>query len=391
MIITEFCTGCRACEQLCPKQCISMKSNEEGFLVAEIDESGCIGCGLCQKRCPQNNMPEKHSPIKVLAVRYKKDVELKESASGGAFVALAHRVLEQEGVVFGAAYGEGWKVGHISVRKEEDLYKLQGSKYVQCDTLHTYLEVKTLLNEGRKVLFSGTPCQIAGLRSFLRKDYDNLLTIDLICHGVASPKLFQKYIEWLGIETKGKILYYNFRDKSGGWGLGYKAKVKTKTKTKTKTKIANLDPYYYHFLKGDTYRECCYRCRYCTQERVGDITLGDYWGIEQEHSKFYSTKGVSVMLLNTDKALGCFEQARSLFYTQESTFEQASRKNHNLLSPTKRALLRDTVYNHLNDMSAAEYFSTVLKVPHSIKNTLKAIFPMRIKLFLKSIQLCLHH
>lgn len=382
MTITEFCTGCRACEQLCPKQCISMKSNKEGFLTAEIDENVCIHCGLCQKRCPQNNMPDKHNPIKVLAVRYKKDKELKNSASGGAFVALAHQILERNGVVFGAAYGEDWKVGHIAVRKEEDLYKLQGSKYVQCDTLHTYSEVKTLLSEGKKVLFSGTPCQIGGLRSFLRKDYDNLFTVDLICHGVASPKLFQKYIEWLGKETKGKILYYNFRDKSGGWGLGYKAKTKTKTKTKT----ANLDPYYYHFLKGDTYRECCYRCRYCTQERISDITVGDYWGIEREHPKFYSTKGVSVMLLNTEKALNCFEQAKSMFYIQESTFKQASRNNHNLLSPTKRTLLRDTVYNQLDDRNTEEYFNTVLKTPNRFVDKLKGLLPMRMKLILKTIK-----
>lgn len=359
-----------------------MKSNEEGFLVAEIDESVCINCGLCQKRCPQNNMPEKHSPVKVLAVRYKKKMELKDSASGGAFVALAHRVLEENGVVFGAAYGEDWKVGHIAVRKEEDLYKLQGSKYVQCDTLHTYSEVKTLLSEGKKVLFSGTPCQIGGLRSFLRKDYDNLFTVDLICHGVASPKLFQKYIEWLGKETKGKILYYNFRDKSGGWGLGYKAKTKTKTKTKT----ANLDPYYYHFLKGDTYRECCYRCRYCTQERISDITVGDYWGIEREHPKFYSTKGVSVMLLNTEKALNCFEQAKLMFYIQESTFEQASRQNHNLLYPTKRPQMRDTVYNRLNEMDTTEYFNTVLKAPDRLADRIKGLLPMRMKLILKIIK-----
>ena len=129
---------------------------------------------------------------------------------------MAHKVLEQNGVVFGAAYEEDWKVGHIAVHKEGDLYKLQGSKYVQCNTLNTYLEVKNLLNEGKIILFSGTPCQIGGLYSFLRRDYDNLLTIDLICHGVPSPKLFQKYIEWLGKEANGKILYYNFRDKSGG-------------------------------------------------------------------------------------------------------------------------------------------------------------------------------
>lgn len=359
-----------------------MKSSDEGFLVAEIDEKRCVDCGLCRKRCPQNNMPDKHSPKKVLAVRYKKDTELKDSASGGAFVALAHRVLEQNGVVFGAAYDEDWTVGHIAVYKEEDLYKLQGSKYVQCDTLHIYSEVKNLLNKGKTVLFSGTPCQIGGLRAFLKKDYDNLLTTDLICHGVASPKLFQKYIEWLGIETKGKILYYNFRDKSGGWGLGYKAKTKTKTKTKT----ANSDPYYYHFLKGDTYRECCYRCRYCTRERVGDITIGDYWGIEQAHPSFYSTKGVSVMLLNTEKALKWFGQVENSFYIQASTFEQAARQNHNLLSPTRRPKMRDTVYNHLDDMDVEGYFNTVLKTPNRFVDRIKGMLPMRLKLILKTIK-----
>lgn len=198
----------------------------------------------------------------------------------------------------------------------------------------------------------------------------------MICHGVPSPKLFQKYIEWLGKEANGKILYYNFRDKSGGWGLGYIIKTKT----------ANLDPYYYHFLRGNTYRECCYCCKYCTKERIGDMTLGDYWGIEIEHPKFYSTKGVSVMLLNTDKALKWFGQVRNLLYVQESTFEQVSRKNHNLLSPTQRPKMRDTVYNHLDDIDVEEYFKTILKTPNRFSDKLKGLFPMRLKLILKTIK-----
>lgn len=379
--ITEFCTGCRACEQLCPKRCISMKSNKEGFLVAEIDENVCIHCGLCQKRCPQNQLSEKHRPIKALAVRYKDNESLKNSASGGAFIAMAHRFVKQGGTVFGAAYLEDWKVGHVAVHDGADLYRLQGSKYVQCDTQHTYSEVKALLEDGKQVLYSGTPCQIGGLRAFLRKDYGNLLTIDLICHGVASPKLFQKYIEWLGKETGGKILYYNFRDKAGGWGLGYRAKTKTKTKTKT----ANLDPYYYHFLKGDTYRECCYRCNYCTQERIGDITVGDYWGIEREHPKFYSTKGVSVVLLNTDKALSLLERVKDVFYIQESTFEKAAKKNHNLLSPTPRPQVRNSIYAHMEDMDTGTYFGTVLKTPNRLADRVKGSLPMRVKLIFKTI------
>lgn len=384
MIITEFCAGCRVCEQLCPKQCIILRSTEEGFLVAEIDENKCIDCGLCRKRCPQNNLPEKFAPKKVLAVRFRDDRKLMDSASGGAFAAIAQTFIEHNGVVFGASYKEDWTVGHTAVYNVKELYKLQGSKYVQSDVSETYSEVKALLNDGRKVLFSGTPCQIGGLRAFLKKDYENLLTMDLICHGVASPELFKKYIGWLGKKTKGEILYYNFRDKSSGWGLGYKAKAKTKTKTKTKT--ANLDPYYYHFLKGDTFRECCYRCHYCTKERVGDLTVGDYWGIEQAHPSFYSMKGVSVMFLNTDKALWWFEQAKSLFYIQESTFGQASRKNHNLLFPTKRPQSRDIVYKHLNDINADTYFNKILKAPNRFVDKIKDMLPVRVKLILKIIK-----
>ena len=382
MMITDFCTGCRACEQLCPKNCISMEVSQEGFLFAKIDESTCINCNLCRKHCPQNNIPQKYEPRNVLAVRYNKDAELKNSASGGAFVAIAHGMLSQGGVVFGAAYLDDWKVGHISVETGTGLRKLQGSKYVQSDTQKTFAEIKMLLDEGKMILFCGTPCQIGGLRAFLRKDYDNLLTIDLICHGVASPILFQKYIEWLGIKTNGKILYYNFRDKSGGWGLGYRAK----TKTKTKTKPANLDPYYYHFLKGDTYRECCYHCNYCTKGRVGDITIGDYWGIEKEHPMFYSTKGVSVVLLNTDNGLRWFERVKNMFYVQESSFEQAARKNHNLLYQTKRPDFRDVVYQKMNSQPTNEYFDKVLTVHVGLSTRIKGFLPMKIKLILKTIK-----
>lgn len=387
MTITEFCTGCRACEQHCPKQCITMRNNEEGFLIAQIDENICINCGLCRKYCPQNNTPEKHLPIKVLAVRNKDNKSLRNSASGGAFVAMGQYTLSQEGIVFGAAYRDDWAVGHIAVYDSKDLYKLQGSKYVQSDTQNTYSEVKTFLDKGKKVLFSGTPCQIGGLRAFLRKNYENLLTVDVICHGVASPKLFQKYIEWLSKKMKGKILLYNFRDKAGGWGL----ECKVRTKTKTKTMAANSDPYYYHFLNGDTYRECCYHCNYCSKERVSDITIGDYWGIEREHPNFYSTKGVSVILLNTEKALKWFEEVKEMFYVHESTFEQAAKENHNLSSPTKRTPIRDSIYTHINDMDVIEYFDTILKAPEHNIDKIKKLLPMKVKLILKTLKLRLIH
>ena len=358
---------------------MSMQPNKEGFLESFIDYEKCVDCGLCRLVCPQNTKLHLLKPQKALAARDKNDTELKKSASGGAFAAAARVILSQGGVVVGAAYNDDMTVSHHIVDGLKDLPKLQSSKYVQSNTARTFKEVKKMLRDGRTVLYSGTPCQIAGLKGFLRKDYDNLYTMDVICHGVASPKLFAKYMEWLGGKMGGKIIYYDFRDKSTGWGLDYM----TKTKTKTKTMPCSLDPYYHHFLKGDTYRECCYYCLYARQERVSDITIGDYWGIENEHPEIYSTKGVSCLLVNTEKGKFLWNLISSEFISLESTFDKVARANHNLKAPTPRPAVRDNIYKQIDELPVNEYFASHLSVPFNLKARIKSVLPVGLKVLIK--------
>lgn len=382
--VNLLCTGCRACELKCSHHAITMIQDEEGFLCATIDMNKCTGCGLCLKICPQSYPVESHNPIAVYALRDKDDDEIYKSASGGAFAVLARTAIEkQNAVVFGAAYTDkDLHVGHIAISGIEKLSSLQGSKYVQSNTLETFKEVKSSLGEERRVIYTGTPCQIAGLKAFLQKDYANLLTVDLICHGVPSPLLFEKYLSWLSVKYS-KVVKYDFRDKSGGWGLNMKAILISKTVKKR----GILDPYYYHFLEGNTYRECCYYCRYCRKERVGDITIGDYWGIEVEHPDFLSTKGISCVLINTPKGIAAFDEMRGNVFHLESSFDKIARHNGNLLHPTHRKFIRNIIYDGIEDKALEVFFKNNLSFPVSIRSRAKAIVPMKTRLFIKKMSI----
>ncbi len=380
LTITEQCTGCRACEQLCIKNAIEMFYDTEGFLTAKINDSKCVNCGACSKICPQNNIQLKNVPKNVFAVRLKDDEVLQHSASGGAFAGISTEILRNGGVVFGVKYDTLWNVQFVKITDVQDLCTIQSSKYVQANTLNSFDDVKRLLMSGITVLYAGTGCQIGGLKAFLKHDYSNLITVDLICHGVTSPLLFKKYIVWLEHNEADKILEYNFRDKSIGWGLDYL----TRTKTRTKTRSCSVDPYYHHFLKGDMYRECCYQCKYASHERPGDFTIGDFWGIAKEHPDFYSDKGVSCVLLNTDKAIALWTNLQSRFHYIKSTFDKVSRHNGNLLAPTIRPTNRDGIYDGIGvDVEGLWFDSFAKKFKPSLKARIKSLLPIWLLKLLK--------
>lgn len=368
-MIQDKCYGCRGCEQACPKHCISMEPSGEGFLYPVIREKDCVHCGLCLQACPVKRAEiHRNIPQRVYAFRNRNTEEIMRSASGGAADVAAGIILRQNGVVYGAAYDEHFAVKHIEVTNELEKERLQSSKYVQSDIGNCYSRTKKMLSDGRMVLFTGTPCQIAGLYAFLGGDHPNLYTLDLICHGVPSPKFFEKYLDYQKHEMNGNVIYYNFRSKDKrGWGTQYLLK----TMTKSKTKALSLDRYGKHFMDGDCYRESCYQCPYANTDRVGDITVGDFWGISKSHPEFNSPKGVSSVFINTEKGKCLFEKMRLFAEVEEATLGEGMMKQHNLVSPSDRPKRRDSFYKDIDKPG----FIEELKIGLQIKTRLKSVLP----------------
>lgn len=380
----DECCGCSSCSQKCPKNAIKMIKNNEGFLYPEIDENLCVNCGLCVKACPQlvNNKEKADDYPKAYAMRNLNDNELKDSSSGGIFTAVSNYVLKNNGVVFGAAFDETLKVNHVMIDNTDDLNKLRGSKYVQSNINNTYMLAEKELNKNRTVLFSGTPCQIAGLKSYLMREYDNLITADLVCHGVPSQEMFNVYIEYLSLKFKSKVVNYNFRSKEkNGWGLT--AMVETED-GKIRYIEAFTDPYYINFLDSHTYRESCYKCRYANLNRVSDITLADYWGIKDVHPEFYKKSGNSLILINTKKGKDLIEKISEYIDMIETDLNIASSYNTNLTQPSCRGKKRDHIYDSINENDCRKFVKGNLTIP--IIKRFKAMLPPKLKEVLKKFK-----
>ena len=300
----EECCGCSACANICPKGAIKMEADGLGFLYPKIDEAKCIKCGLCKKVCAFNINYDKSLNLnepKVYAVRHKDLKEIATSRSGAVFIALSDWVLNESGVVYGAGYTGHFRVVHKRAVTKIERNEFKGSKYVQSDLNIVFKQVKTDLENNKYVMFSGTPCQTAGLRSFLNLtgvNTDKLFLIDIVCHGVPSPYFWRDYINYIERKNKQKIIEVNFRDKTKfGW-----------TDHKESFKLEDTYTYTYTFYQHIMFRRSCGVCHFTNLKRPSDITIGDFWGWQKVNPEFNADdKGVSLVLLNTEKGIKLFQ------------------------------------------------------------------------------------
>lgn len=294
----SHCSGCTACLFACPRVAISMGEDGEGFLYPRIGADKCIDCGLCRKVCDSLGEGEIKSPRVYAAYAIDQEVR-KASSSGGIFSLLAENILLRGGVVYGAAFDEHFEVKHIAIENVEQLEQLRGSKYVQSTLNDTFAEAKEYLAGGRKILFSGTPCQIGGLKGYLKNDHSNLITVDLVCHGAPSPKVWRKYVDIMKKGADAPIERISFRTKDSSW-----KRFAVSFSYGNDTAYLRYhwdDPYMRGFLKDLYLRPSCYSCRFKSNNRASDITLADFWSIETVLPEMDDDKGTSLVIANTGK------------------------------------------------------------------------------------------
>lgn len=351
------CCGCGACEQRCPKHCIILQEDEEGFAYPYVNLNECINCNLCEKVCPFLNKKEERYPIKIYASKNKNyDVRI-NSSSGGLFVAIATIILRKGGVVFGAKFDSNWDVVLTYTDNERGLIDFQGSKYIQATVGNSFKDAENFLKAQRLVLFSGTSCQIAALKNFLKKDYDNLFTIDFICHGVPNKKLFHEFLNeeihrhyklfrishiFAKPQFRYKIKSIKFREKSYGWKRFCFKLTITNQMGKSVNIIHSIfsdTTFGTFFLSNLSLRPSCYNCPAKSGRARSDLTLGDFWGINKFYEDFDDDKGVSLVIVNTNKGAKIIP-FKSIDFIEPS-FEEAFAKNQGYFKSVEMRTNRD--------------------------------------------------
>ncbi len=343
------CTGCSACASICPKKAISLETDEKGFLYPKIDNNKCINCGMCSKMCEKLNnymSEENHNKCfyESYAVKLKDDKKREKSQSGGLFTALAETILEKNGVVYGASLDEKKYVRHIRISTQDELEQLKGSKYVQSEIGNAFNNIITDLKNDKYVLFSGTPCQVAGIETLLlmkKINKEKFYSCDLICHGVPSPKIYKDFINFLEIKKGSKIKKFNFRDKNiNGWHNHVESYC---YENDNSTIVSNI--YSDLFYSNLTLRKSCEKCKYASNNRAGDITMGDCWGIEKINPNLWNdNKGISIALIQTKHGLELFNLAKDkidIYLIESKNYTQPNMKKPSFVPYNKNQFWKD--------------------------------------------------
>lgn len=360
------CCGCNACATACPKNCIVMTEDEEGFKYPVVDKEKCVECGLCEKVCPilqkKNYYREEASATPKAFGGWHKDERVRhDSSSGGAFTLLAEYILEQGGVVYGCELKDDFSAVHIGITSREELYKLRGSKYVQSDTGVVYGEIQEHLQKKRKVLFVGTPCQCAGLHSFLGREYEDLYICDFICHGVPSPKVFKSYINYLEEKNKDKVIGFRFRNKDKGWsatGMQMGTLAQFQNSGSKRFAPAFRDSYMNGFLDDLYLRPSCYACEFkCLPKYYVDFTIADFWGVNKVCPELNQDEGTSLVLIHRKHGEALFEKIKDNFFYKEVDFLASIRRNYSLIKSVPQNSHREDFFYVYNN----EAFEKVVK------------------------------
>lgn len=373
--VKDNCCGCSACMNSCPKNCIEMKPDKDGFLYPAVDEEKCIGCGRCERVCPVLSRKVPDNRPRAYLVRHKNTALRKISTSGGFFAAAAEYVIDEGGCVFGVGFVEQFKVRHSFIEKKEDITKFNRSKYVQSEIGMTYRKVKEMLESGRKVLFSGTPCQVEGLLGYLGREYDDLLTMDIICKGVPSPKFWKKYLGWHTKNGK-KIKEVRFREKTYGYGSTTMRVIYTDGTEYDEP--FDVDPMLQFYSKEMISRPSCYKCKVKGKHRRSSFTAGDYWYVSGAAPEMDDGTGVSQVLVNDEHAAKEFEKIKKYLEVRELDFDRDSAINGGMMvGSAKPSPRREEMFADLDKLTMdglqRKYFPSTHKPKNRIKRFLRPV------------------
>mgnify|MGYP005802589035 FL=1 len=373
----ECCTGCYACVNICPRKCIAMKIESQNFSAPRIDLQCCVDCGMCEEGCPILHIPEININTTGYAMKSRNESDRRKSTSGGVFSLLAEYVIEEGGIVYGAAYAPDFSVHHIAITKRQELSLLQGAKYTQSVIGSCFSKIKLQLHSECLVLFSGTPCQCAGLKSFLGKEYRNLITLDIICHGVPAPKVWQAYIDYRSNKENNGIRpqKINMRSKVSGWSrYGYSTEFDYGNGKITR--IHNSQDLFMQAFTGNIcLRNSCSNCKAKGVERCTDFTLGDYWGIWNQHPEFDDNKGTSVVFVHSQKGREILEQLSDKMDCLKVDIEVAYKENGSLVNSSPAHSGRDEFLEQIT----ADNFEDLVKKYFPQESVQKSGLLQRIK------------